>query len=307
MIIRSSVLALLLPLACSGEELLLMDGIADEWFDYVTGYSDRRGWSCFDSFDLVKSFQAVDNRCTTIESVTFNDALDEFQACSGFDLKELIETIGSVFLGIGLNCGDYGMGLAKSMDSMTMEDIERMKQQDSLFPRVNPECVDALVGDNPFAQSLLSVEDFPTREAMCLSDLSMRLPKCTLSEWPIPIVGNWIKIMVCAVSNLNYEDDVDKCEEKLEELSKCFPETDSITESSCKDIRNKCVFGESLIHPPLPMVMPPPFWAKPMGQQCKDYLSECDVSRYMSLLDRYETYRNVCVPAADRAIFDNFK
>eukprot|EP00980_Cylindrotheca_fusiformis_P014024 scaffold3669_cov68-Cylindrotheca_fusiformis.AAC.3 len=292
------------------DDVTVLFAITDELFDFL--FEDE-GNRCFDGFDvdslMDNPFQAVDNRCTTIESVTFNDALDEFQVCSGFDLNELIETFGSVFLGILLNCGAYEIGVAKSFDGM--ENIDRMKQQDSLFPRVNPECVDALVGDNPFAQSLLSVEKFPTTEMTCFSDLSKRLPSCTLSEWPIPIVGSWLKIMVCLFSgSLDLEVDVWECQHRLEALSICLPENDSITKSSCKDIRNECVFGVRYINAAPPMAMPPPFWAMPLGQRCKEPLARADTSlleQYMSLLGRYETYRNVCIPAADRAIWDDFK
>eukprot|EP00980_Cylindrotheca_fusiformis_P003982 scaffold874_cov126-Cylindrotheca_fusiformis.AAC.15 len=302
MIIRFSTLALLLlPHACGGEQLYesgfdttndinyTMDQ-SDAAIDTITSLAVMMFGQCFDGFDLESlrqnPFQAVENSCTTIEAATFNSALDEFQTCSGFDLHELIETFGSVYLGLVLNCGEYFLSL------------DPIGQQGTPYPRVNPECVEALVGDNPFGRSILDMEEFPESEMNCFADLSSKVPLCTLSEWPIPIVGIWLHAMACVFGSLDQVRDPKECEVELDALSSCLPANDDITETSCSDIRTNCILDVG--NPPLSMALPPPFWARPMAQRCKDTASKANAA----VLDRYETFRNVCIPADDRAIWD---
>eukprot|EP00980_Cylindrotheca_fusiformis_P012128 scaffold2929_cov107-Cylindrotheca_fusiformis.AAC.7 len=331
--LRSSALALLLPLTCSGEDYWETasnsnsnggDGFysngggsmgmdLNQGDDLLSVFSDYGGdmvsmmfGQCLEGFDLDAAmdnpFGAVNNRCTTTETATFNAALDGFQTCSGFDLRELIETFGSVYLGLVLNCGSYVMDVADTFGDLTMLDIDRLKEQETPLPRVNAQCVDALVGDNPFGKTLLYMDEFPEREMKCFMELSKKLPTCTLSEWPVPIVGSWLKVISCIYGSL--EDVIqpviqEQLQGQLQGLSACLPaNSDDITESSCKDIRTSCIFD--LETPVLTMAMPPPFWAGPIGDECMNMVKDSD----QSVIDRYETFRNVCVPAEDRAVWD---
>jgi hypothetical protein len=244
-------------------------------------------------------FQAVGNRCSTGETQTFNTALDEFETCSGFNLRELIETFGSVYIGLILNCGDYVMDAVSLLEDVTMGELEGVKAQETPLPRVPKECVEAVVGDNPFGKSFLYMDEFPEREMKCFKELSKTLPTCTLNVWPIPIVGSWLKAVACIYGNL---DQViapmmeEQCQVELENLDACLPA--EITEANCKDIRTSCIFDFDM--PVMSMLVPPPFWGPPMAEQCKTVAA----TTYPAVMERYETFRNVCVPADDRAIWD---
>jgi hypothetical protein len=325
MLIKSSAL-LLLPLACRGDQFYNnaaggdgfynqnmngnMNGVEQEddvlssIADYGATMATMMFGQCLEGIDMEammdNPFQAVDNRCSTGESQTFNTALDEFETCSGFDLRELIETFGSVYIGLLLNCGSYVMDEVSLLCGDTQGYLERLKTQETPLPRVNQECVEAVVGDNPFGKSFLYMDEFPEREMKCFAELAKILPSCTLSEWPIPIVGSWLKAVACIYGSL---DQIitpmmeDQCQLELENLAACLPA--EINEANCKDIRTKCIFDFDM--PVISMVVPPPFWGPPMAEQCKTMAA---TTADPAVVERYETFRNVCVPPADRAIWD---
>ncbi|CAJ1968565.1 unnamed protein product [Cylindrotheca closterium] len=287
-------------------------GGMDQGDDFIGAMSSYGGdmmtmmfGQCLNNIDMNKlmddPFADVKNRCNAQQATTFNSALDSFKTCAGFDLKELIEDFGSMYIGLLLNCGSYFVDVAQELDDIGMgiEDMEKLKAKESPLPRVPQECVDAMVGDNPFGTAFLYAEEFPEREQKCFSEIAGKLPMCTLSEWPVPIVGNWLSAFSCIYGNAN---DVimplmqDSLTQELKMLNDCIPS--EVTQSNCKDIRNKCVFEFDT--PAMTMVMPPPFWAPPMAQKSKDIAS----AQFGDLADRYEAYRQTCVPPADMAIWD---
>jgi hypothetical protein len=331
-LIQSSAALLLLPLACRGDQFYNNAGGGDGFYnqngngvdtnmngmggdgigmeegddfmssigDYGATMATMMFGQCLEGIDMEammdNPFQAVDNRCSTGESQTFNTALDEFETCSGFDLRELIETFGSVYIGLLLNCGSYVMDAVSLFDDLAVEDFERLRAEETPFPRVPQECVEAVAGDNPFGKSFLYMDEFPEREMKCFAELAKTLPTCTLSEWPIPIVGSWLKAVACIYGSLDQVIQPmmeEQCQGELEKLAACLPA--EINEANCKDIRTKCIFDFDM--PVVSMVVPPPFWGPPMAEQCKTMADS-------AVVKRYETFRNVCVPAEDRAIWD---
>jgi len=227
--------------------------------------------------------------------------LDTFNTCAGFDLKELIEDLGSVYIGILLNCGSYAISVEEELEDIGMgfEDMQKLKAKESPLPRVPQECVDALVGDNPFGTAFLYAEEYPEREQKCFSELAGKLPMCALSQWPVPIVGSWLSAFSCIYGNANdvimpLAQDALKSEFKL--LDTCLPQ--QISASNCKEIRNKCIFDDDL--PATAMALPPPFWSPPMSKTYKDLAAK----DFGNLPERYESFRQTCVPAADLAVWD---
>ncbi|KAL3934343.1 MAG: hypothetical protein SGBAC_009915 [Bacillariaceae sp.] len=260
---------------------------------------------CLNNIDINKMmddpFADVKNRCSDQQAATFNSALDSFNTCAGFDLKELIEDFGSMYIGFLMNCGSYAMEVAQELEDigMGMEDMEKLKAKESPLPRVPAECVDALVGDNPFGTAFLYAEEYPEREQKCFSELAGKLPMCALSEWPVPIVGSWLSAFSCIYGNA--QDVImplmqDTLTSELAMLNECIPQ--EINASNCKAIRNKCVFDYEM--PAMTMALPPPFWTPPMAQTCKDIAA----NQFGDLMARYDTFRQTCVPAADLAIWD---
>jgi len=261
---------------------------------------------CLNDIDLNKfsedPFADVNNKCNEKQTTTFNNALDNFGVCAGFDLKELIENFASMSFGVAMNCGSYLSDVSDEVDGVMagLVDMEGLKEKDSPLPRVPQGCVNALVGNNPFGRAVLYAEEYPERERTCFSELADKLPKCTLDEWPVPIVGNWLGAAACIYGGL--EDTVmpmlqDTTKGELGTLDACIPE--KISRSNCKEIRNKCLFDSET--PAMSMALPPPFWSPPMAQTCKDIAADSGMG---GLVDKYEAFRQACVPAADLAIWD---
>lgn len=178
--------------------------------------------------------------------------------------------------------------------------MEQLKAKESPLPRVPQACVNALVGNNPFGQAFLYSGEFPEREKQCFLELSGKLPMCTLDEWPIPIVGSWLSAFSCIYgSGQDFIQPLfqDAANGELDMLNECIPQ--EITAADCKEIRNKCVFDKE--SPSLTMVMPPPFWNPPMSENCKGIASSLGMD---DVVDRYETFRQTCIPPADLAIWN---
>jgi len=262
---------------------------------------------CLENIDMAKiaedPFADVSNLCNSQQATTFNNALSTFETCAGFDLKALIEDFASIFVGIALNCGSYGATLEDHVDDILTRstDSEQLKAQESPLPRVPDACVNALLGNNPFGQAFLYSEEFPEREQQCFMELAGKLPKCTLDEWPIPIVGSWLSALSCIYGSTQ---DVlmpmiqETLTGELQQLNQCIPE--KITAANCKGIRNKCVFESGGV-PSTAMMLPPPFWNPPMSQRCKDTATSSGMD---DLIDRYEAFRQTCIPPADLLVWD---
>eukprot|EP00980_Cylindrotheca_fusiformis_P014120 scaffold3716_cov69-Cylindrotheca_fusiformis.AAC.5 len=262
----------------------------------------------FDGFDLESMAQhpsqTVENRCSANEAATFNGALDEFKICSGFDLRSLIDTFASsVYHDLVSNCGDYFVNYFENDDSccdLVTKAYWGLKQHDTPFPRVSPKCVDAIAGEDLFKLSQLYLNAFSEGKLKCFADLSTALPTCTPPAWgQLPHLGNWLQAIASSFGSLDQTNDLSDCSWLLDSLSNCLFENKRITEASCRHIRSKCIFDVDDAVPA--MLFPQPFWARPITQRCKNFMIEADPS----VLDWFETFRNVCIPAADRALWDN--
>lgn len=263
--------------------------------------------TCFEGVDLnelmVDPFAAVGDYCNPKDTTKFNNALNAFERCSHFDLKEVIETISSVFIGLALNCGSY---LIDVINSSTNGDS--MSEVYHNLPRVPDQCVDAYLGDNPFGNMMMvlnqlpkkELEQLPKKELECFADLADTLPDCTLKEWPIPIVGNWLKIESCMIANTEKMlEPVSTAiyTQQLEELAKCLPA--EINEKNCQEVLNQCRDGDDTNVGM--MSLPAPFTAQPMPATMKEIAKGVG---HEDTSERYEQYRQSCVAAEDRAIME---
>jgi hypothetical protein len=234
--------------------------------------------------------KAIDRFCLDAEASTFNSALDDYKTCSGVDLKKLIENIGSATIGIAISCADYMVDISTLLDD-PMALMTADTQPD--IPRVPKECVDAFFGDNPLGNFLRNDEEHPKEDMACFTSLGGKLPACTLSEWPVPIVGSWLKAFSCIYGSMGAQID-DQCKKQMDGLSKCLPQ--EITDSSCKDVINSCVWAAE-DDPIYALALPAPFWGPPLAEVCAKNADS-------SVVERYEKYRKVCIPAEDREIWN---
>lgn len=246
-------------------------------------------------FELaIEPFATMGDYCNLKDTTKFNDALNAFETCSHFDLKEIIETIASAFTGLVLNCGSYSNQVVNG-DLLDLSDMETWLS----LPRVPDECVDAMVGDNPFGNMIMGIIKNPEKELKCFADLADALPACTLKEWPIPIVGNWLKSMSCMLASTEtmmepvinglYTDQLGK-------LDECLPA--KISKKNCQEVLDRC---RDLDDPFVGLYLPAPFAGAPMPDNLKEIAKGAGLK---DTLERYEQYRQSCIAAEDRAIME---
>jgi len=312
-------IALFQVLPCRGEDFLGANSGSFQTFNDDFGADDSLSFllpllagsgmeECFEGFDLnglvEDPFATVADYCKPAETAKFNHALDAFQSCSHFDLKKVIETIASALLGLTLNCGSYSIQVGNLVDSNPMLMTGDIASLLSL-PRVPDECVDAMVGDNPFGNMIMGANEFPDQEFACFADLAESLPSCTLKEWPVPIVGNWLKSVSCMVGNAEtmvkpITDNLILNE--LEGLSTCLP--NKISKENCQEVLDAC--GNTDIDVPfVSMYLPAPFAGPPLPSTFQKVLkSSPEPARLENTMERYEQYRQHCIAAEDRAIME---
>lgn len=307
-------LALFQLLPCQGEDIFAGFSPTDDFANMQAG----GGWDddfgsfifdaisnpgveeCLEGFDLMafaqNPFATVSDDCNPTDEKKFNDALDAFETCSHFDLKALIETFASALLGLGLNCGSYFVEAAPALDMM-------MTTGNLDLPRVPDTCVDALFGDNPFGNMMLASNEFPKQEFGCFHDLAEALPLCTLKEWPVPIVGNWLKSISCIVDSMETTiqpmiDTIAQAELAL--LTDCLPA--EISGENCQEVLDSC----RQVNPMTSIYLPAPFNAMPLSDTFKDTAERAGIDklRFEGTLKLYEDFRKSCTLAEDRAIFE---
>lgn len=312
MIFRSLLIPIVLSrfLPCQGEDIFggspssFETSFNDDSLPFLlSAVSDSGVEQCFEGFKLndlmADPLATVAEYCTPSEAKKFNNALDAFETCSQFDLKQVIETIASAYLGLTLNCGSYVLQAMDLFDNALLgenDDIDLMLS----LPRVPDTCVDAFLGDNPFGNMILEYNKYPERELACFTDLANSLPSCTLKEWPVPIVGNWLKSVSCIFGNVEtmVEPLMDMMVmSELEQLSGCLPT--NISKENCQSVLDSCHNADE---PIMSLYLPAPFRGAPLPAKVQQIAN--DAPQFESALKRYEQYRQSCIPAEDRAIWE---
>merc|ERR1712232_561376 len=150
---------------------------------------------------------------------------------------------------------------------------------------------------------ILETNKYPDRELACFADLAKDLPTCTLNEWPIPISGNWLKSVSCVLGSTEtmLKPMIDRLALiQLEELSDCLPT--KISNKNCQEVLDSCKNEDELVG----MYLPAPFHGLPLPPAFQDVTTNSgdDKIRFESTMERYEQFRQYCIPAEDRAIWE---
>merc|ERR1711920_494829 len=84
-------------------------------------------------------------------------------------------------------------------------------------------CVEATFGPHPIGDFARQIWMHPDIFCGCLGELSSSIPDCTLDEWPIPLVGNWIQKSSCMINKVGCPMLDDFCVTELDILDRCLP------------------------------------------------------------------------------------
>jgi hypothetical protein len=225
------------------------------------------------TMDLISSFlEVVGNKCTAKKASDFKEAMDSFETCAGVDLMEVIEVFPSALLGMDLVC----------MQST----LQQFSAENSTEPvHLGEECAEDLFGGNPLGNLVRGLYLRPDHIIPCFVTLSESLPDCTLSVWPMPVVGPWLKDFSCLIgAAAPFLDQM--CQAELDILDSCLPQAGS---SECDAAAVDCAEQESSM-----FTLPDPLIGAPMSDACRRVAGAHDMS---SVVERYEKTTSTCVEA----------
>jgi len=219
---------------------------------------------------LSNYFEEIGKECTEEEAETFNNALDDFQTCARFNLKDFIEILPNAIVGTAIECI-----VTANWSSVT----NWWDPSEVLNYGVSDKCLNFEYGHNAFGDGFRDIVLHSDDVLSCFKALSESIPSCSIDSWPIPLVGDWLKPAACIMGEAsNLVDDAFKSE--MEIWADCLPE-DGGCENNC------AVEGSFFVHEKYGL--PAPDAIKRIAG------SEEDI--YKDALERYEAYVSECTEA----------
>jgi len=236
----------------TAQEAMTFTGSAED-FNTIFGYLD-----------------VIGNKCPADKKKDFEDALDSFETCSGYNLMEVVETLPSAILGTEMMC------VRSVLQQHTAEDSEEPVV-------VSEDCAVAMFGTNPLGTLVRSLYMRPDHTLPCFQALSKAVPDCTLAAWPMPVVGSWLKTTSCLVGAVApFLDDM--CQAEWDVLDSCLPAAGEI---ACDTATDECVEqGSSMF------TLSPPLFGIPVSDACRRV---ADTQGISTVLDRYERTVEKCI------------
>mmetsp|Transcript_7926 Transcript_7926/g.12403 ORF Transcript_7926/g.12403 Transcript_7926/m.12403 type:complete len:414 (+) Transcript_7926:123-1364(+) len=244
----------------------------------------------------------LDKPCSASEESIFRDALSDFQTCSGVKLEKLLETWPSASLGEIINCASSSMKIVKSILALTDEDGDFPDDFDATaIPPVVPSdrCIEASFGPNPIGDFGRLLWMHPNVVCDCLGAFSKATPDCTLDEWPIPLVGNWMQKSSCMINKAVCPMLETLCESVLDTLHQCLPHMDVTNNNyDCDAVEKACLQdsldenGEQTMSSLLSF--PQEMTGAPMPDTCQKVANGAQF-KDKNLLYRYNKHLNECV------------
>ena len=145
----------------------------------------------------------------------------------------MIEDLPSILVGNGIKC--LNMLLSDGVDGFAS-------------PQDTKQCIDAFLGENPFASVLHNIILDSDKVCFCYNELNESpLPECTLDVWPIPISGNVISSLSCIISfGCQFSDFL--CNIDWENLNTCLPDKNE-EGYTCEGVIDKCTEQGSILFP----------------------------------------------------------
>lgn len=151
--------------------------------------------------------------CDAAEAQQFTSALQDFESCAGFDLHDFLETFPSAGVGTLLEC-------FRSSDLSGIEDWSSPEAFSKV--KVSEKCLTFQYGHNAFGDGFRQVLLFPDQVSGCFELISDKIPDCSIGEWPIPLIGAWLKPATCLLgkSPMLYDELLTA---QLKALDECLP------------------------------------------------------------------------------------
>ena len=216
----------------------------------------------------------LDEICSPVDEAKFVGAMKEFQSCSKWDIKEIIETLPSAMVGTAMRCA----ALVLTSDGSDLSD------------EVMEGCVVALFGDNPLGNAIKRVFFQPDVNCPCFQSFSDSVPECEMDVWPIPLMGSWLKKSTCLFVELGCGFFDTFCEGELAALNHCLPEAGN-DDTACAAITECPEAEDSLL-----LSAPSALLGIPLPDACIRVYKEQESSSFVGadLIERYQEFVGNC-------------
>jgi len=240
----------------------------------------------------------VDNECSVEDEQTFRDALSDFKTCSGVDLETMMETWPSASIGELLSCASSNLKNLQAFLPYLGSD------EPFQIPKLefSEQCTKNSYGPNPVGDFGRLIWKHPGVVCGCLSSFSKAAPDCTIEEWPIPLVGNWMRKSSCLIDATVCPMLEKICAAELNVLDQCLPPMDvSSDKYDCDAVQNSCIqqpldSGFDVGMPTMPSLLnfPQEMTGAPMPDTCQSVAGHAEF-KSKNLLFRYNQHLNECV------------
>lgn len=212
--------------------------------------------------------------CTPLEETQLKNATQTFHTCSGWDIKEIIETLPSAVIGTLIRCSNAVGGSGAN----TSNDDEVLLE----------ECAEVVLGDNPLGSAFKSFLLYPDKNCPCLQSLSESVPECELDLWPVPVVGSWLKTGTCLTAGLGCRFVEKLCISELQALEQCLPPLPE--KANCEELTMQC--PDAMIPS-----LPPSLSSMPLPDACVRLYNEQNETTFSgssNLLERFDAFLDEC-------------
>eukprot|EP00548_Thalassiothrix_antarctica_P007139 CAMPEP_0194130198 /NCGR_PEP_ID=MMETSP0152-20130528/1291_1 /TAXON_ID=1049557 /ORGANISM="Thalassiothrix antarctica, Strain L6-D1" /LENGTH=406 /DNA_ID=CAMNT_0038824631 /DNA_START=65 /DNA_END=1285 /DNA_ORIENTATION=+ len=252
---------------------------------------------------LDKMISPVDNECSAEDEQTFRDALDDFKTCSGADLEQLMETWPSASIGELMGCGTSALKNAQAYAPF----MNAMENGEELPPLPKVEfsdiCIKTMYGPNPTGDFGRLLWKHPGVVCDCLGSFSKAAPDCTIEEYPIPLVGNWMRKTSCIINSAVCPMLEKICSAELNVLDQCLPPMDTgKSKYDCSAVERECLqdpsdysaydYSEQTM--PSLLNFPQEMTGAPMPDTCQQVAGHAEFKN-KNLIYRYNQHMNECV------------
>eukprot|EP00548_Thalassiothrix_antarctica_P015287 CAMPEP_0194166848 /NCGR_PEP_ID=MMETSP0154-20130528/2348_1 /TAXON_ID=1049557 /ORGANISM="Thalassiothrix antarctica, Strain L6-D1" /LENGTH=404 /DNA_ID=CAMNT_0038877637 /DNA_START=39 /DNA_END=1253 /DNA_ORIENTATION=+ len=232
----------------------------------------------------------VDNECSAEDEQTFRGALGDFKSCSGVDLETLMETWPSASIGELMNCGTSLIKSVQVYAPLLGSDVPLGSEEEPLKrPKVefSDHCINQMYGPNPMGDFGRLLWKHPGVMCDCLGSFSKAAPACTIEEYPIPLVGNWMRKASCIINSAVCPMLEQICSSELKILDQCLPPV-SNSNYDCEAAENKCLQDPSFLDFPQEMT------GAPLPDTCQTVAGYAEF-KSKKLVERYDQHINECV------------